>query len=494
MGNVIHGTGFSRGLAAFGSATFVATAVRAAVVGLAGICLAVNRAAALPADFERSAWVVTGSDSPLAMRFAPDGRLFFTEQAGNIRIIKNGLLLPTPFGRVNVFKGHRESTVGIAMDPDFAHNGYVYVDFLDSADNMCKVSRLKASAANPDLMEPGSEVVLIDSVTSGGYVGGALTFGKDGMLYIGSGHGQSQDSTVLFGKALRINPNGYPNVVPADNPYIGHAKVRPEIWSFGFREPFTGTTDTVTGNVVFNDVGGTGFEEVDLIKKAGNYGAEGGCEGNCTKAGMENPWINLPQNQALGADGAAVITGGAFYYGHGFPSSYRGAYFYSDWGFQQISYKPVTGPAVLFDKGPDKVIQLEVGPVDGALYALKIEGENPPWKGTIQRIRYTGILGVTPWDGGSGRGPLGPEHSLFDAGADAPIRFYLGSGPVAEAHVRISDLRGHLIETLDAMSGATDLTWDFAGQRRLSGMLVYSLEAVPVSGPVLRKQGSLFFR
>jgi glucose/arabinose dehydrogenase len=382
--------------------------------------------------------------------------------------------------------------VGLALDPDFARNGYVYIDHLDSATQRCKITRLTASRANPDVMEPGSEVVLLDSITEGGYTGGALTFGKDGMLYIGSAHGRSQDSTVLMGKALRIDPRAFPDVVPPDNPFVGRARVRPEIWAFGFREPFTGTTDTVTGNIVFNDVGGAGFEEVDLIKKGANYGSEGGCEGNCTKPGMENPWINLPQNQSLGPNGAAVITGGAFYWGKSFPVEYRGAYFYSDWGFQQISYKPLTGPPVLFDKTQDQVIQLEVGPVDGALYALKIEGQNPPWKGTIQRIRYTGPIQVTPYEVGR-LGRIGPESAIWDRATRGTARFFLGTEPVLHARVRLLAPDGRQAGSFDARPGDRDLDLNlrgFTGQ----GAFLYTLEGRSRGGADFQKQGRVMVR
>ncbi len=441
---------------------------------------------ALPTNFERTAWV-TGLISPLAMRFAPDGRLFVNQQNGQIRIIKNGLLLPTPFATLNTSAGHRESMVGIALDPHFTQNGYVYVHYLGTNPTLImKVTRLTSSKTNPDIMEPGSEILLLDSLSIGGYQGGALTFGKDGMLYIGSAHGGSKDPSNLHGKALRINPASYPNVIPVDNPFVKTPGTRPEIWSLGFREPFSGTTDTVNDRVVFNDVGEGGSEEVDILKKGANFGYESGCEGNCTNAGMENPWINLPHGSGLFY---SCITGGTFYYGNSFPSEYRASYFFADYNTTQIATKSSDGTLNVFDKTTDKVIQLEVSPIDGALYALKIEGDQPPWKGTVQRIRYTGVLSVNDINCNAN---FGPSVNFVSTYSQTSLHFMLGNQKAKSVALTIYNSQGQVFDQIKTLDADSKLNWNFGAKAIKSGVYFYALKVISEKGILQEKKGSLF--
>lgn len=441
------------------------------------------QAAALPPDFERKDWVSTGLVSPLAMKWSPDGRLFVLEQAGHVRIIENGVLLPTRFATVKTWTGHRESMLGVAFDPDFAANGYVYLYYSENGVQKNRITRLTSSKTDRNVAEPASEVVLLDQIGTAAYQGGAFFFGKDKMLYAASAHGGSQNLNDLGGKVLRINPATYPNVIPADNPFVGQAGKRAEIWAYGLREPFTGAADTVTGNMVVNDVGDGKAEEINLVKKGANYGYEAGCEGTCAKAGMENPWVEYGRNVG------GCITGAAFYYGKSFPGEYTGSLFYADWGAVWIKRRAADGKVHDFDTGNGKVIQLDVGP-DGALYTLKINGENPPWTGAVQRIRYTGTVGVTPHrrDGAS---RLGPEVSVA-RGAGAPgIRFLLGGNPARGATLDIRDGLGRPVAALEARPGAAYLAWDFSHRAPRPGLYAYDLRTYAADGQPRRLTGSL---
>ena len=455
---------------------------------LIGMQVLSKSVSALPTDFTRTTWV-TGMASPLAMRFTPDGRLFYNEEGGKVRIIKNGVILPTPFITLPTFAAHRESMVGIAIDPNFAQNGYIYVDYLfdeGGGKQQCRVSRITASKTNPDVAEPGSEIILLSKMTEGGYTGGALTFGKDGMLYIGTAHGGSQDSSKLYGKALRINPNTYPNVIPADNPFVNRPGFRPEIYALGFREPFTGTTDTVTGNVVFNDVGEGGPEEVDSLIKGANFGYEAGCEGNCAKPGMTNPWINLPKP---GLVPSGCITGGTFYYGKSLPSTYRGSYFFADYDFSSIAVRSSTGTVSKFDQTTDKIIQLEVSPIDGAIYLLKIEGEQPPWKGSIQKIAYTGVLSINDLNRNA---QFGPENTLLNA-SQQNLSFMLGNQNVKSASLIVYSSNGVIVDQINTQASDSHLNWNFNRASLKSGVYFYALKVLGNNGNAQEKKGQLFF-
>lgn len=431
----------------------------------------------LPPDFERKDWV-TGLTSPLAMKWSPDGRLFVLEQAGHVRVIKEGVLLPEKYATVKTWKGHRESMLGVAFDPKFKDNGFVYLYYSEDVVQKNRITRLTSSKANPDVSEPNSEIVLLDKIGTAAYQGGAFFFGKDGMLYAASAHGGSQNLNDLGGKVLRINATAYPDIIPKDNPFVGRSDARPEVYALGLREPFTGAADTVTGDMVVNDVGDGRSEEVNLLKKGANYGYEAGCEGICAKAGMENPWIDIPHSVGN------CITGAAFYYGHTFPPAYRGSYFYADWGKSWIKRRDAAGKLHDFDAGGGRVIQMDVGP-DGSLYLLRIEGENPPWKGAVQRVRYTGAVGVR--HAGSGPESLGPEAATVRAGAAPSIRFRLGGLGPKDASLAIRDGRGRLVARRDLRTEGDALEWGFAGKAPATGLHLYSLRvSLPGQAPVTR--------
>ena len=232
----------------------------------------------LKGDLEE-ATVVGGLSFPSAMEFAPDGRLFVAEQGGSLRVIKNDKLLPTPFLSVSVATGFDRGLIGITFDPDFKNNKFVYIHYTRSSPIEGRVSRFTASATNPDVAVPGSEVVILDNIPSptDAHQGGAIHFGKDGKLYIGVGDGglddkygkNSQDLSNLKGKILRINKDGS---IPADNPFVDQAGKRGEIWAYGLRNPYTFAVDPVDGKIYVNDVGFADWEEVNLLQKGANYG------------------------------------------------------------------------------------------------------------------------------------------------------------------------------------------------------------------------------
>src|SRR5688500_15104070 len=164
----------------------------------------------------------SGLSQPTAMALAPDGRIFAAEKGGTLRVVQNGTLLPTPFLRVDVNAASERGLVGVALDPNFAANGFVYVYYTDDAPVVNRVSRFAADPANPNVALAGSETVLLDNIasTTGTHNGGALAFAADGTLFVGVGEAgvpaNAQDLTNLSGKVLRINSNG---TVPANNPF-----------------------------------------------------------------------------------------------------------------------------------------------------------------------------------------------------------------------------------------------------------------------------------
>ncbi len=235
------------------------------------------RAATLPTGFAETR-IATGLSSPTAMAFAPDGRLFVTQQGGALRVIKNGALLSQPFMTLSVNSSGERGLLGIAFDPDFASNGFLYVYYTTSASPVHnRLSRFTASAANPDVVAAGSEVQLLNlpnlsSATN--HNGGAIHFGTDGKLYIAVGENangaNSQSLSTTLGKVLRINPDGS---IPSDNPFVGQTTgINQAIWAMGLRNPYTFGIDRTNGRIHLNDVGEGSSEEVNLGVAGSNYG------------------------------------------------------------------------------------------------------------------------------------------------------------------------------------------------------------------------------
>ena len=312
--------------------------------------------------------IASGLTSPTAMEFAPDGRLFVAQQSGRLRVIKNGALLPTDFVTLSVTSNSERGLLGIAFDPAFATNRFVYVYYTRATLPIKnRVSRFTASAANPDVAMP-EEVIILDDIASdaGNHNGGAIHFGLDGMLYIGVGDGgstalNSQSLGTLSGKLLRIEPDGG---IPPDNPFVGIAGVRGEIWAVGLRNPYTFAVDPLTGRIHINDVGQGTWEEVNLGAAGANYGWPH-CEGACADPEFANPIYSYTH------DVGRAITGGAFYRGTQFPSQYVGSYFFSDYLGGWIKRLDQANQVSDFWNPQNGPVDLKVGP-DGALYYLSI--------------------------------------------------------------------------------------------------------------------------
>ena len=281
------------------------------------------------------------------------GRLFVVEQAGQIRILKKGILLKTPFLDIKdeVLKndGYEErGLLGLAFHPNYAKNGkfYVYrsvrVPKTQGVNHKSEVREYTVSKQNADIADKtSSKLVLEFNQPDGNHNGGDLKFGPDGFLYISVGdgggqndkhgqHGNAQNLSNLLGKILRIDVSQLPYKVPADNPFVGKENASPEIFAYGFRNPWRISFDRVSGKLFAGDVGQDSWEEVDLVTKGGNYGwrvREGLHEKHPNDPDPKN-WIN-PIAEYPHPEGISV-TGGYVYRGKQIPSL-AGKYVFADW-------------------------------------------------------------------------------------------------------------------------------------------------------------------
>jgi glucose/arabinose dehydrogenase len=345
------------------------------------------RAATLPAGFSET-MIANGLSSPTAMDFAPDGRLFVCLQRGQLRVIKNGSLLATPFLSLTVnFSGER-GLLGIAFDPNFATNNFVYVYY--TATTPAIHNRVSRFTANGDVAVAGSEVVLLDleNLSATNHNGGAIHFGPDGKLYVAVGENavpsNSQTLTNRLGKFLRINSDG---TIPSDNPFFNTATgVNRSIWALGLRNPFTFAFQPGTNRMFINDVGQSAWEEINDGIAGSNYGWST-CEGNCSppNANFRNPLFQYAHSGASSTTGCAIV-GGGFYNPTTvqFPASYVGKYFFADLcnGWIRV-FDPSNNTAADFGSGVASPVDLKVAN-DGSLYYLAIGSS------AVFRIQFTG--------------------------------------------------------------------------------------------------------
>jgi glucose/arabinose dehydrogenase len=341
-------------------------------------------------------------------------RLFILEQhAGEIKILQlgSGTINPTPFLVIeNLAIGSEQGLLGMAFHPNYAVNGFFYVNFTVAGDGATHIVRYSASN-NSDIADPNSarRVMTIDQ-PFGNHNGGWLAFGPDGYLYIGAGDGGSgndpsnnaQDVTNnLLGKILRIDVDGddFPGdpertyAVPPDNPFVGIAG-DDEIWVYGLRNPWRASFDRTTGDLYIGDVGQSGREEVNF-QSAQSVGGENygwrimeGTRCNidtdliaCDSASLTPPIHEYAQGGA--PDGGCSIIGGFVYRGP--ISELAGLYIFGDFCSSQIWSLRYDGADVTEFANCTADITPDIGSIDGIssfgeddvgnLYVVDLDGE-----------------------------------------------------------------------------------------------------------------------
>lgn len=340
--------------------------------------LAVKAELAFP-DVEWEGWTPTDDNGrpnpplrPIQMTHAGDGsnRVFVIDQSGMIHVLPNdpqakqAKLFADLRDRVHHFKkDDEEGLLGFAFHPNFKSNGQFFVMYnTESKAQTMHLSRFKVSG-DKDKADAGSEEILMTvKQPFSNHNGGPLAFGNDGLLYIGMGDGggrndpekQGQARASFMGSVLRIDVDhhdeGKKYAVPKDNPFVSEKGVPPETYAYGIRNPWRIAFDRQTGSLWLADVGQDLLEEIDIIKKGGNYGwsvREGTLNFNNVAAKDEKSLINpiWEYDHRIGKS----ITGGHVYRGKKIPEL-AGHYLYGDF---------VTGKlwALHYDESAGKVIR-----------------------------------------------------------------------------------------------------------------------------------------
>ena len=339
-----------------------------------------------PANFSQ-VQIATGITNPTIMQFSPDGRIFIAQQTGALRVFKNGSLLAQPFITLSVNSSGERGLLGIAFDPAFATNQYIYLYYTISSAANNRISRF---TANGDVVVPGSEVVVLnlDPLSSAtNHNGGTMQFGPDGKLYVGVGENantaHAQNLDTYLGKVLRINSDGTP---AAGNPFTTGTVQRRSVWSYGMRNPYTLTFQPGTGKLFVNDVGAATWEEINDCTTGGlNYGWPA-AEGNSGNPAYTNPVYAYAHGTGSGL--GCAITGGTFFNpsSTNYPATYTGNYFYIDYCGNWIDRLTFNGTTWSRTTFASSIAGFPVGIVtgtDGNLYFLSRTNN------ALYRITYT---------------------------------------------------------------------------------------------------------
>jgi glucose/arabinose dehydrogenase len=351
--------------------------------------------------------VVPGISDATTIAFLPDGRMLIGQLTNKILLVQAGASKPDPQPLIDleyIYQWGEQGLMDLAVDPNFAANGYIYAYYTKGFPGQQNHNRLSRFTMSGNAIVSGSETVLWqdDAVVFHEHHGGAIAFGNDGKIYFTTGEqfvpAASQQLTNHWGKVLRINPNG---TIPTDNPfYDGAGPNKDEIWAYGLRNPYRMSIDSVTGRMFIGDVGGndasTAIEEINLGVAGANYGWPMG-EGNSGVPGTTAPIYSYPHESRDSA-----VTAGFVYRGSQYPAEYYGSFFFADYARNTIrrltfdaqgnvadvlDFLPADGS--LDQPLPGDVVELIQGP-DGMLYYVDIgfDGHYNPNAAAIRRIRY----------------------------------------------------------------------------------------------------------
>lgn len=386
----------------------------------------------------------TGFTSPVEITHAGDSRLFVVQQGGIIKIVNSdGSVNATPFltlTSATILSGGERGLLGLAFHPNYAANGYFYVNYTRAGDGATVIARYSVSA-DPNVANTAGTVLLTIPQPFSNHNGGTIKFGPDGYLYIGMGDGGSsgdpgnraQNINELLGKMLRIDVNsGSPYAIPAGNPYAGVAGAD-EIWAIGVRNPWKFSFNRSNGDLWIADVGQNSVEEVNKVASttAGlNYGWR--CyEGNTafnTAGCAAQATMTSPLAVVTHAGGVCSITGGYVYTGTAFPN-FQGKYLFSDYCRPQIGLMTSTGAVTYSASFAGNNFSTFGENMNGEIYVAAINS------GIIYRVIDT-TLGVEEFDK--------TQFIIYPNPAKAAV-FIQKSNDNYPTEVEIFDLNGKLL-------------------------------------------------
>ena len=272
----------------------------------------------------RMSVVTKGLVNPWSFAWLPDGSMLITERPGRLRLLKNGVLDPTPISGVPVVKAQRLSgLMDVALHPKFAENQILYLTYNKGREGGMMATVLARGRLEGNALKDVKDIFVAEPWWDGaGGSASRIVFGRDGMLYMTTGSGgganfaQGQEKNIHKGKVLRLKDDG---TVPPDNPFVKQPEFKPEIYSWGHRNSLALIVHPVTGELWNSENGPNGGDEINIVKAGKNYGwptvsmgrsYEGPWQGKFEKDGMEGPLVYwMP---AIAASGLMIYTGDKF--------------------------------------------------------------------------------------------------------------------------------------------------------------------------------------
>ncbi|HEV2889253.1 MAG TPA: PQQ-dependent sugar dehydrogenase [Frankiaceae bacterium] len=325
-----------------------------------------------------------------------DPRLFVVELPGRVRVVRDGQLKKEPFLDIVdlVSLGGEQGLLSVAFAPDYAQSGRFYVDYTDKAGDV-RIVEYRVSGSDPDRADEGTRRELLRiAKPAANHNGGLVLFDPTGKLLIGIGDGggggdpenDAQNLGNLLGKVLRIDPlpsGDQPYGIPRDNPFVGRAGARGEVWQYGLRNPWRFSFDPATGDFYLGDVGQNRVEEVNVVPRDRQAGANYGWrvyEGRSRFKPGEEPTdpqrLVTPVHVYNHADGRCAVTAGVVY--RGSVEALRGRFLFGDYCSGEVwSFPAGTGDRPAVTKLPFSGGHVSSFGVDsaGEAYVLSQDGE-----------------------------------------------------------------------------------------------------------------------
>lgn len=415
--------------------------------------------------------LISGLSQPLLVTHAGDGsgRLFVVQQDGVIRTWRDGGLLAQPFLdlRDRVTNRGEMGLLGLTFHPDFAENRRFFVNYTTDRNGPRRTVVSEFRVLSDGTADSSSETILLAiAQPAENHNGGMLAFGPDGLLYIATGDGggggdpfaNGQNPKTLLGAILRIDVDrGNPYEIPPENPFAAGVGGAPEVWAWGLRNPWRFSFDRLTGLLFAGDVGQNAWEEVDIIRRGGNYGWNRMEGFHCFPAGSscDPSGFALPVTE-YGRDEGRSVTGGYVYRGQR-ETGLWGAYLFGDFASGRIwSLRP--GPTgwqrrLLLDT------ELQIASFgedeDGELYVVHYGGE-------VYRLQFVAKTYFAHFADGSGVGGSLRSVLLLANGRSETVRslvrFRTGDGearPMATSQGTAAELVVELPPTGSAVLATT---------------------------------------
>ncbi len=323
--------------------------------------------------------VVNNLVNPWGLAFLPDGRLLITERPGRLRIYSQGQISNPVTGTPSVYNQGQGGLLDVAIDPNFAQNQLIYLTYAEAGTGGVAGTAVMRGKLNGNALE-NTQVLFrqMPKLSTGNHFGSRLVFDNAGYLFVTLGENNNRITSQYLdhhqGKVIRIWPDGS---IPADNPFVGQANVKPEIWSYGHRNPQGATLNPWDGKLWVNEHGPMGGDEINIPQAGKNYGWP------IITYGINYDGQPIPESTGNSAPGMeqpihywvpSIATSGMAFYNKNKNSAWYGNLFVGGLAAQQLVRLEINGNSIvkeerLLGELGYRIRAISAGP-DGGLYLL----------------------------------------------------------------------------------------------------------------------------